>query len=87
MSDETRVCVGAAVGATLGAAATYLLFTERGRQLLDRVEPAVDDLRGELARLQKSIEKVRDLANDSVRVLSDFNAAREQYPYTDQTSH
>lgn len=88
MSDQSRVWIGATVGAALGAAATYLFFTEQGRQLLDRLEPAVDDMRREFTRLQKTVEKVRDLANDSIRVLTDFNASRAQYPYaTDETSH
>lgn len=88
MSEGSRVCLGATLGALCGAAVAYLVFTDRGRELRDRIEPAVDDLRRELGRFQKTIEKVGDLANDGLRVVEEFRAAREQSPYpTGTTSH
>ncbi|MBI3049092.1 MAG: YtxH domain-containing protein [Acidobacteria bacterium] len=88
MSEASRVCLGATVGALCGAVVAYLFFTGRGRELRDRIEPAIDDLRGELARFQKTIEKVGDLANDSMRVMEEFRAARAQSPYpAGTTSH
>lgn len=88
MSDQTRVCIGATIGALIGAAATYLFFTERGRGLRDQLEPALDDARREFVRFQKTIEKVGDLANDGMRMVAEFNAARTQAAYpTDHTSH
>jgi len=88
VNEGARVCLGATLGALCGAAVAYLFFTERGRDLRDRIEPAVDDLRRELARFQKTIEKVGDLANDGMRVMEEFRVARAQAPYpTDTTSH
>ena len=88
MSEQTRVCAGAALGALIGAAAAYLFFTERGRELRDRIEPAVDDVRREFVRFQKTIEKFGDLANDGMRVVNEFNMARAQSPFpTERTSH
>lgn len=80
---------GAAVGALVGAAAAYLFFTEEGRQVRDRIEPAIDDLRNEFARFQKTIGKVGDMANEGLRVLDEFNAARAQSQYStgSDTSH
>lgn len=80
------MCLGAALGALCGAAVAYLFFTEGGREVRDRLEPAVDDLRREFGRFQKTIEKVGDLANDGMRVMEEFRSARGQYP-TGTTSH
>ena len=76
------------MGALIGAAASYLFFTDAGRGLRNRFEPAVDDLRREFARFQKTIEKVGEMANDGLRVVDEFNAARTQssFPGT-RTSH
>lgn len=88
MSEQTRVYAGAMMGALVGAAAAYLFFTDRGRVLRDRIEPAVDDVRREFMRFQKTIEKFGDLANDGMRVVNEFNVARTQSPFqTDRTSH
>lgn len=88
MSKQSRVVAGAIAGALVGAAVGYLFFTQRGRELRDRIEPAVDDMKRELARLQKTVEKVSELAVDGVRVVSEFNAARAESPdLDDRTSH
>ena len=88
MSDQTRVCAGAALGACIGAAAAYLFFTDRGRGVRDRLEPALDDARREFMRFQKTIEKFGDLANDGMRMVHEFQNARAQAPFpTDRTSH
>lgn len=86
MSEQSRVILGAAIGALCGAAAAYLVFTEHGRGLREQIEPAVDELRHEFMRFQKTMEKVGDLANDGMRVMEEFKAARGQYP-TGATAH
>ena len=86
MDDRSRIMLGAALGAACGVAAAYLFFTDRGRWLRDRIEPAVDDLRRELTRFQSTIVKVGDLANEGMRVVSEFKAAHGQYP-SSGTSH
>jgi hypothetical protein len=72
----------AVVGALVGAAVGYLFFTERGRGVRDRIEPAMDDLRNEFARFQRTFEKVGEMASEGLRVFQEFNAARaeSQYP-------
>ena len=86
MNEYSRVVLGSALGALCGAAAAYLFFTEDGRELRHRIEPAVDDLRREVTRFQGTIEKVGALATDGIRVMEEFKAARGQYaPST--TSH
>jgi gas vesicle protein len=81
------VIAGAVVGAVIGAAATYLFYTDAGRQVRERFEPAVDDLRREFGRFQKTIEKLGAMANDGMRVVNEFNAARAQSFPGPGTSH
>ena len=71
----------------VGAAAGYLFFTPRGRELRDRIEPAVDDLRRDFQRFQKTLEKVGVLASDGMRVVNEFNQARAQTFPSSTTSH
>jgi gas vesicle protein len=87
VSEQSQIMAGAAVGALIGAAATYLFFTEGGRGFRDRMEPAIDDLRGEFARFQKTIEKLGDMANEGMRVVNEFQAARTQSFPQSGTSH
>ncbi len=52
------------------------------------MEPAVDDLRREFGRFQKTVEKLGVMANEGMRVVNEFNAARGQSHYpSDRTSH
>ena len=87
--NESRVVVaGAIVGALVGAAAGYLFFTDAGKQVRNRVEPAVDELRRELGRFQKTIEKLGDMASDGLRVVDEFNATRAESSFSNsRTSH
>ena len=87
MDDRSRICLGAVLGAACGAAAAYLFFTERGRELRERIEPAVDELRREFMRFQSTITKVGDLANEGMRAVADFKAAHGQYPWSGDASH
>ena len=87
MNTQSRIFADAALGALCGAAAAYLFFTERGQMLRDRFEPAVDELKREFGRFQKTIEKFGDLANDSMRVVQEFKSARGQYPSGGTTPH
>jgi gas vesicle protein len=81
VSEQSRMMTGAVVGAIVGATAGYLFFTDRGRALRERMEPAVDDLRREFGRFQKTIEKLGVMANEGMRVVNEFNAARTHSPY------
>ena len=76
MSTQSQITACAVCGAIVGAAAGYLFFTPAGRALRERIEPAVDDLKRDFQRFQKTLEKVGDLANDSLRAFNEFNNAR-----------
>ena len=76
------------IGALAGAAAGYLFFTEHGKSLRDQLEPTVEDLRREFARFQRTAEKLGTMANEGMRVVQEFNAARMQPHFpSDRTSH
>ena len=87
MSEQSRVMGSAIAGALIGAAVGYLFFTERGRTLRDRMEPAMDDLRSEFGRFQRTIEKVGEMASEGMRVVQEFNAARAQSQYPTGGTH
>jgi gas vesicle protein len=74
-------CVGAAVG----AAAAYLFFTERGRQVRLRIEPALEDLTRELNNFRGTLNKATGVANEGWRLLNDAlgeggTSARSSHP-------
>jgi gas vesicle protein len=88
VSDSRIITTGAIVGAMVGAGVSYLFFTQAGKQMRDRLEPTVEDLRREFSRFQTTIEKVGAMANDGIRAVNEFNAARTQSSYTNpRTSH
>jgi len=66
------------VGALVGAAASYLFFTGRGRTLRDRIEPAIQELQHEFMRFQGTIQQVGRMANEGARVVQEFASARAQ---------
>jgi gas vesicle protein len=87
VTDRTAICSGAMVGALIGAGATYLFFTDAGRTVRDRMEPAVDDLMREFQKFRRTLEKVGDMANDGMRAFNEFQQARQtQFP-GGRTSH
>jgi hypothetical protein len=58
-----------------------------GGEWREKLEPTVDELRREFTRFQKTIEKVGDMANDGLRLVNEFNAARTQSQFSSSTSH
>jgi gas vesicle protein len=87
VSEQSRVMASTVMGALIGAAVGYLFFTERGRVFRDRMEPAMDDLRHEFGRFQRTIEKVGEMASEGMRVVQEFNAARSQSQYPTGGTH
>jgi len=81
VDDRMAVTAGALIGACVGAAASYLFFTERGRVLRDQLEPAIDDLQREFGRFRGTIEQVGRMASEGARVVQEFTSARtQQFP-------
>jgi gas vesicle protein len=86
VSERTAMMAGGIFGAAAGVVVSYLFFTHRGRELRERVEPAVEGLRHDFARFQETFRKYGDLANQGVRVFQEFSGARAQFPGS-TTSH
>lgn len=88
MNERTAVTAGALLGALVGGLASYLFFTERGREMRGRLGPALEDLQHEFARFQGTIEQVGRVANEGLRAFQEFNQARlhSQFP-GDGTAH
>ena len=87
MNDKSQVMAGAVIGALVGAAAAYLFFTEGGRQVRDRMEPTLDNLRSDFYRFKGTLEKLGDMANEGMRVVNEFQTARGQSYGSSGTSH
>jgi len=86
VSERTAVITGAIAGAAAGVALGYLFFTDRGRAVRERIEPAIDDLRAEFARFQQTFEKVGAMAADGIRAFQEFNNARGQGRFSDDST-
>ena len=87
MNDRMVVTAGALIGAVVGAAASYLFFTDNGRVLRDRIEPTLADLEREFGRFRGTIEQVGRMAGEGARVVQEFTSARSQSFPGAGTSH
>ena len=86
MNERTAVTAGALIGALVGGLASYLFFTDRGRELRDRFGPALEDLQHDFTRFQGTLEQVGRVATEGMRAFQEFNQARLQFP-GDGTAH
>jgi hypothetical protein len=59
------------LGATLGAVAAYLFFTEDGRRLRRQIDPALDNLAQELSHFRGTVNKAGSLASEGWRFLNE----------------
>ena len=77
MNDSERGLAGAVIGAVVGGLAGYLLFTERGRELRRRIEPALEDFAQELGELRGTINRAMGVASQGWHVLNEAMGERE----------
>ena len=78
MTETNRALIAATVGAVAGGIAGYMLFTDRGRELRRRLEPAIEDFARELVQLRGTINRAMGVASEGWHVLND--ALGEQAP-------
>src|SRR6187401_766099 len=71
VNDRQREIIAAAVGAAAGAIAGYVLFTERGRELRRRMEPALEDFAHELVQLRGTVNRAIGVASEGWHVFND----------------
>jgi hypothetical protein len=71
VNDNSKAMVASAVGAVIGGAAGYLLFTEHGRRIRRQIEPALEDIARELSSFRSTMMKAASVANEGWRLLNE----------------
>lgn len=71
MTEKSQACVVSCIGAMVGAAAAYMFFTNQGRQLRARIEPALEDLTRELNHFRGTVIKAADVAGEGWKLLNE----------------
>jgi hypothetical protein len=71
VTERERDCLVTTIGALAGAIASYLLFTERGRQMRRQIVPALEELEQELSSFRGSLVKTAGLASEGWRLLNE----------------
>ncbi|MBS1818052.1 MAG: hypothetical protein JSU08_08990 [Acidobacteria bacterium] len=71
MDDRQRGIVAAVVGAVVGGVAGYMLFTERGREMRRKLEPALDDFAHELLQLRGTVNRAMGVASQGWHVINE----------------
>jgi gas vesicle protein len=62
VDDRGRIGLAIGLGAVIGGAVGYLLFTDRGRELRTNLEPRLQDLLTEIDELTHTFERARAAA-------------------------
>lgn len=70
MEDRSRVALSMLVGAAVGGAVGYLLFTESGRRLRAQVRPQLEGLLDDASQLQGTVRRIRDAAGEGWRSMT-----------------
>jgi gas vesicle protein len=90
VADNSRALAATLVGAVLGGIAGYLFFTEHGRTVRRRIEPALDDVAHELNSFRTTVQKAANVANEGWKLFGEaLNEGAERqprYPTPHQTS-
>lgn len=71
VTERQQALVAATVGAVAGGIAGYMLFTDAGRDLRRRLEPAIDDFAHELVRLRGTVNRAMGVASEGWYVLNE----------------
>ena len=66
------------LGAAVGGFVAYLCFTENGRQLRRRLEPALEGLMDELGGLRSMLQKAVGVASEGWNVVNDVVAESDR---------
>lgn len=89
MDDRQRGMIAAVIGAVAGGIAGYMLFTERGRELRRRLEPALEDFAHELVQLRGTVNRAVGVASQGWNVINEALGERERgatFPTHHQTN-
>jgi gas vesicle protein len=75
------------VGAVVGGIAGYLFFTDHGRELRRRIEPALDDFSRELNSFRGTIQRAAGVANEGWQLLNEALGDGVQQPLKYPSAH
>lgn len=76
--SNSRAMAASLVGAVVGGVAGYLFFTDHGRTLRHRIEPALDDLARNLDSFRLTVQKAGEVASDGWKILNEAMGDGEQ---------
>jgi len=71
VTERTQACLVSCAGAAIGAAAAYLFFTDRGRYLRHRIEPALEDFARELNSFRGTMNRATGVASEGWKLLNE----------------
>jgi hypothetical protein len=83
VTEQQHICFVTTIGAVVGAAASYLFFTERGIALRRQILPAFDEFEHELNHFLGTLARTAAIAGEGWKLLNDGfgeNAARAARP-------
>jgi gas vesicle protein len=69
--NNSRAVAATIIGAVIGGVAGYLFFTDHGRAVRRKIEPALDDFARELMSFRSTVQKAAGVANEGWKLLSD----------------
>jgi hypothetical protein len=72
--DAVRIGTASAIGAVVGGLVGYALLTERGRDTMRGLAPAIDSIRDELVSLARSLESARGSAREGLQWFNELLA-------------
>jgi hypothetical protein len=71
VTDKSRALAVTVVGAVIGGLAGFLFCTTQGRALLQRIEPALEDLSRELSGFGQTIIGTMNIAGETWNLLKE----------------
>ena len=71
MPYNSQAMWAALAGAAIGGFAGYLLFTDEGRALRRKLEPALDDFTHELQAFRHTVERAAGVASEGWKLLNE----------------
>ena len=71
MTEGERDCLVTTIGAVVGAIASYLFFTDRGRAMRRELLPMLDDFERELSHFSGTVARTAGLASEGWKALNE----------------
>lgn len=75
MNEQTRVIAGVTLGALAGSMMAFFVFTDRGRQALRELSPALDDVSRTLEEFRGIIDKADAAVREARVAFADVRGA------------